>query len=127
MARALEPLDAMLRTVTEPHVGFFLPEIRRLRAQCLLRQGPASFDGAIREFEAAIATARHQQARTFELRAAIGLARAWAAHGTAGNGARHCGRSSGRSVTVMARMSWVLRERCWRGWGELSLLPWVRF
>jgi hypothetical protein len=64
-----------------PGVGFFLPEIQRLRAECLLRHDPSQFDEAIREFEAAIATAKQQQARVFWLSAAIGLSRAWAAKG----------------------------------------------
>ncbi len=79
IAQALEPLDMMLRTIKEPGVGFFLPEIHRLRAECLLRLDPANFDEAIREFETAIATAKQQQARVFWLRAAIALSRAWAA------------------------------------------------
>ena len=53
----------MILRTSEPGVGFFLPEIRRLRAECLLRHGPSHFDEAIREFETAIATARQQQAR----------------------------------------------------------------
>jgi predicted ATPase len=81
LARALEPLDMILRTIKEPGVGFFLPEIHRLRAECLLRLDTANFDEAAREFEVAIATARQQQARVFWLRAAIGLSRAWAARG----------------------------------------------
>jgi predicted ATPase len=79
VARALEPLDMILRTIKEPGVGFFLPELYRLRAECLLRHDPSQFDEAIREFEAAIATAKQQQARVFWLRAAIGLSRSWAA------------------------------------------------
>ncbi len=79
--QALEPLEAILRTVGEPGVGVFLPEIYRLRAECLLRLDPANFDEAIRGFETAIATARQQQARVFWLRAAIGLSRAWTARG----------------------------------------------
>jgi class 3 adenylate cyclase/tetratricopeptide (TPR) repeat protein len=82
VARALEPLDMTLRTFKEPGVGFFLPEIHRLRAECLLRLDPANFDEAVREFELAIATAKQQQARVFWLRAAIGLSRAWAAKGS---------------------------------------------
>jgi len=86
VARALEPLDMMLRTVTEPGVGVFLPEIHRLRAECLLRLDPANFDEAIREFETAITTAKQQQARVFWLRAAIDLSRAWAAMGASAQG-----------------------------------------
>ena len=79
--RAFEPLDAILRTIKEPGVGFFLPEIHRLRAECLLRLDPPDFDVAVAEFELAIATAKQQKARTFELRAAIGLSQACAAKG----------------------------------------------
>jgi hypothetical protein len=71
----------MLRTIKEPGVGFFLPEIHRLRAECLLRLDPSNFDEAVHEFEFAIATAKQQQARVFWLRAAMGLSRAWAAKG----------------------------------------------
>lgn len=77
VARGLEPLDMMLKSVKEPGVGVFLPEIYRLRAQCLLRLDPCNIDEAIRALEAAIATAKQQQARTFWLRAAIDISRAW--------------------------------------------------
>jgi class 3 adenylate cyclase/tetratricopeptide (TPR) repeat protein len=79
--RAIGPLDAILNTVNEPGVGFFLPEIHRLRAECLLRFDPPNFDEAVREFEMAITAAKQQRSRAFELQAAIGLARAWAAQG----------------------------------------------
>ena len=52
-----------------------------MRAECLLRLDPPDFDVAVSEFEIAIATAKQQQARTFQLRAAIGLSQAWAAKG----------------------------------------------
>ena len=76
-AQALEPLDATLNAVKEPDVGFYLPEIHRLRGECLLRLGAANFDEAVSDIEAAIALAKQQQARAFQLRAAISLARAW--------------------------------------------------
>jgi predicted ATPase len=85
-ARALEPLDAILKTIKEPGVGFFLPEIHRLRAECLLRIDPSNFDVAIRELELAIATAKQQQARVFWLRAAISLARVWTDKGMQNKG-----------------------------------------
>ena len=71
----------ILRTIKEPGVGFFLPEIQRLRAECLLRLDSANFDEAVGELEAAIVTAKQQQARVFWLRAAIGLSRVWASRG----------------------------------------------
>ena len=80
-ARALESLDMILKTVKEPGVGFFLPEIYRQRAECMLRIDPKNVDETIRELEVAIVTAKQQQARVFWLRAAIDLSRAWAAKG----------------------------------------------
>jgi class 3 adenylate cyclase/tetratricopeptide (TPR) repeat protein len=77
LARALEPLDAILKTIREPGVGFFLPEVHRLRAECLLLMDPTNFEVAIRELELAIATGKQQQARLFWLRAAISLSRVW--------------------------------------------------
>jgi class 3 adenylate cyclase/tetratricopeptide (TPR) repeat protein len=87
VARALEPLDLILRTVQEPGVGAFLPEIYRLRAECFLQLDPRSFDETVREFDTAIATAKQQEARVFWLRAAISLFRAWAQRGMPERGA----------------------------------------
>jgi hypothetical protein len=74
--RALEPLEAILGAVKEPGVGVFIPEIHRLRGECLLRLRPANLDEAMRELQTAVATAGQQQARALQLRAAISLARA---------------------------------------------------
>ena len=74
---ALELLDQVLGTVTEPGVGFYLPEIHRLRTECLLRLDQTNFDKAEREFELAIEVARQKQAQAFQLTAAIALARVW--------------------------------------------------
>jgi class 3 adenylate cyclase/tetratricopeptide (TPR) repeat protein len=84
-AQALEPLDIMLKAVKEPGVGLFLPELYRLRAQCLLRLDPSNFEEAADVLEAAIATAKQQQARTFWLRAAIDLSHVWTAKGAPEN------------------------------------------
>jgi predicted ATPase len=85
-AKALELLDNVLKTVREPGVGMYVPEIHRLRGECLLRLGGGNFDQAIREFETAIAAAKRQHARAFQLTAAISLAQAWAAAGRPENG-----------------------------------------
>ena len=73
--RALELLELVASLFTEPEVGIFLPEVQRLRAECLLRLGPAHVDEAAREFETAIATARQQHAHLYHLRAAVSLAK----------------------------------------------------
>ena len=86
-ARAIEPLDTILSTVKEPGAGFFLPEIHRLRGECLLQIDGGSFDGAVREFETAIAIAKQQQEHVFRLRAAISLAQVYKAAGMPEKGA----------------------------------------
>ncbi|MBM4263804.1 MAG: hypothetical protein FJ145_20585 [Deltaproteobacteria bacterium] len=86
-ARALELLDGVLLTVKEPGVGLYLPEIHRLRGECSLRVAQPNFDEAVRDFEAAIETAKLQQARGFQLLAAISLAHAWSSVGRSEKGA----------------------------------------
>jgi len=80
-AQALGLLNSLPKA-EEAGVGFFLPEIHRLRGECLVGLGTADYDAAIHEFNAAIATAKRQQARVFQLRAAMGLAHAWQAAGS---------------------------------------------
>jgi predicted ATPase len=84
-AQSLELCDSILQTVSEPGVGLYVPEIHRLRGECLLRLD-RDFDAAVRELETAIATAKQQQARICQLAAAVSLARAWAAAGRPENG-----------------------------------------
>lgn len=84
--QALELLDRTLNTLREPGIGFYVPEMHRLRGECLLRLGSERFDEAIGEFETSIGIAAPQQAHAFELRAAIALARAWAAAGQPSRG-----------------------------------------
>ncbi len=80
-AQALELLNDVLKRVKEPNVGLYLPEIHRLRGECLLRLDPTAIDDAVPEFETAIEIAEEQQARIFQLAAAVSLARATAAAG----------------------------------------------
>ncbi len=84
-AQALELLDDIIKTVREPGVGIYVPEIHRLRGECLLRLHSGDFSAAIREFETAIVTAKRQQARIFQLAAAFSLAQASADAGRAEN------------------------------------------
>ena len=85
-AQALDLLDTILKAVKEPGVAFYLPEIQRLRGECLLRLDPPNVDAAVRQFEEAIATATKQQARAFQLRAAMSLAGASTAADQTRNG-----------------------------------------
>ncbi len=79
--QAIELLDPILETVREPGVGFYLPEIRRLRGEALLQLGDGQTAAAASEFESAIAIAKQQRSQLFQLRAALSLARLWAARG----------------------------------------------
>jgi tetratricopeptide (TPR) repeat protein len=85
---ALELLDGVLKTESEPGVGLYVPEIHRLRGECLLRLAPGDL-AAVRELEAAIAAAKQQQAHAFRLAAAVSLARAWAVAGRPEHGIAH--------------------------------------
>jgi predicted ATPase len=85
-APALELLDDILKTVREPGIGIYVPEIHRLRGESLLRLDTSRLDEAVQEFEMAIRTAKKQGARIFQLAAALSLARASAAAGRPANG-----------------------------------------
>ncbi|HKE38519.1 MAG TPA: hypothetical protein VKG21_01660, partial [Casimicrobiaceae bacterium] len=51
--------------------------LHRIRGEILLKRDPANTSPAEKAFLTAIAIAQHQKARTFELRAAMSLARLW--------------------------------------------------
>jgi predicted ATPase len=70
LAEALEALAASGR-------GDLLTEVYRLQGEFLLRQAPANVPQAEACFQQALAVARRQQARSWELRAAMSLSRLW--------------------------------------------------
>ena len=67
-------LDRAIAAVDEPGIGFYLPEIYRLRGECLLALDRANKDEANRAFAAARNIARRQGAIIFERRAETSLA-----------------------------------------------------
>jgi predicted ATPase/class 3 adenylate cyclase len=73
---AIKLLEPILRTAEKSNVGYYLPEVYRLRGECLLQQGTENFDAAVRDFEIAIGAAKQQHAHLFQLHAAMSLARA---------------------------------------------------
>jgi predicted ATPase len=83
-ADALELIDAILPTFAEPGVGFYLPELHRLRGESMLRLDPSRRDEAVRDLQTAIAFATGQNALLFRLRAAVSLARAEDRAGSSG-------------------------------------------
>jgi class 3 adenylate cyclase/predicted ATPase len=73
-ADALAHLDRAIATVEEPGVGFYLPELHRLRGECLLSLNRRNKAEAWQAFTTARGDARRQGATLFEQRAAARLA-----------------------------------------------------
>jgi tetratricopeptide (TPR) repeat protein len=72
-ADGLTHLDRALSGVDEPGVGFYLPEIYRLRGECLLALGRDNKDEARSAFTTACNIAKQQGAVILERRAAVSL------------------------------------------------------
>jgi class 3 adenylate cyclase/tetratricopeptide (TPR) repeat protein len=73
-ADGLTLLDRAVAGIDEPGVGFYLPEIYRLRGECLLALSRDNKDAARQAFATARDIARRQGAVIFERRAAASLA-----------------------------------------------------
>jgi predicted ATPase len=74
VAEALRAFEASGR-------GDLLAEAHRLQGELLLAQTGTNADEAAACFQEALALARHQQAKSWELRAAISLGRLWRQQG----------------------------------------------
>jgi tetratricopeptide (TPR) repeat protein len=72
-ADALSHLDRAIAGIDEPGVGFYVPEIYRLRGECLLALGRGNKDEARRAFATARDSARRQGAIVFACRAEAAL------------------------------------------------------
>jgi predicted ATPase len=77
----LQLLDEALERVTKTGERWFEAELHRLRGEALLRATTAESSEAEACFRKAIDVARGQNARWWELRAAVSLARMWAKRG----------------------------------------------
>ena len=73
-ADGLALLDRALAAMNEPGVGFYLPEIYRLRGACLLALDRHNIDEARHIFRMARDIANRQSAIIFERRAEVSLA-----------------------------------------------------
>jgi predicted ATPase len=73
-ADGLAHLDRAIAAIDEPGVGFYLPEIYRLRGKCLLALGRDHAEQARQAFVTARDVARQQGAVIFERRAEASLA-----------------------------------------------------
>jgi len=72
-ADGLAHLDRAVAGIDEPGIGFYLPEIYRLRGECLLALGRDNKDEARSAFATARDIAKQQGAVIFERRAEASL------------------------------------------------------
>jgi class 3 adenylate cyclase len=79
-------LDQTLDTVKEPGVGLYLPEVHRLRGECLMLLDAGNHDPAQRALDMALEIAHRQGAYLLQLRAAASRARLSASAGRPGTG-----------------------------------------
>jgi predicted ATPase/ABC-type transport system involved in cytochrome c biogenesis ATPase subunit len=75
----LRRLDAALAELERTEQRWYEAEMHRIRAEILLKRDPANTAVAERSLQAAIAIAQSQKARSFELRAALFLAKLYRA------------------------------------------------
>jgi predicted ATPase len=115
-ARALAILDEALATSERIGHRTFDAELHRVRGEMLLRRDPANPAPAEEALQAAIAVAKQQTTRSFELRAALSLAKLY--QSTARPAEAHAvlapaleGFSPTPEMPEIAR-----RGRCWRRW-----------
>jgi class 3 adenylate cyclase/predicted ATPase len=73
--RALATLNEALETCDRTGHRSFEAELHRVRGKTLLKRDPHSLAPAAEAFQSAIATAGHQGARSFELRASLSMAK----------------------------------------------------
>jgi len=84
-AAARQAVDEALAAASMNGASMHVAELHRLHAELLLySQPPATTDAEV-AFKRAIAIARHQQARLWQLRATLGLARLWRQQGDEGS------------------------------------------
>ena len=75
----LRRLDLALAELKRTEQRWYEAEMHRIRAGILLRRDPADTAAAERSLQTAIAVAQSQKARSFELRAALSLAKLYRA------------------------------------------------
>ena len=79
VAAALRRLDDALADLGRTEQHWYEAETHRIRAGILLKRDPANTAAAEQSLQAAIAIAQSQKARSFELRAALALAKLYRA------------------------------------------------
>ena len=81
ITEGLMALAEALATLDQSDMRLWEAELYRLRGELLLQQTVPQAEEAAGYFKQALAVARHQQARSWELRAAMSLARLWQQQG----------------------------------------------
>ena len=81
----LATIDAQFAIVAETGEHWLLAEMHRMRGALLLKRDPAKTAPAEEAFLTAVAIARQQKARSFELRAALALAKLYQSSGRPAN------------------------------------------
>ncbi len=81
LGAAESSLERAFEIVKETGEGWAEPEVHRVKAEAILRKPAADIPAAQRRFEEAVAIARKQRAKWWELRATVGLARLLANQG----------------------------------------------
>jgi class 3 adenylate cyclase/tetratricopeptide (TPR) repeat protein len=71
---ALTVLRWALDTLTEPGIGFYVPELYRLQGVCLLRLDSHNQEEALSSLQMAVDIAKQQKALLYQLKAAIDMA-----------------------------------------------------
>jgi adenylate cyclase len=84
-AAARQAVDEALTAASMNGASMHVAELHRLHAELLLHSQPPATTDAEVAFKRAIAIARHQQARLWQLRATLGLARLWRQQGDEGS------------------------------------------
>ncbi len=81
VSNALTLLHSAIETLTEPGIGFCVPELYRLQGMCLLRLDSRNGEEAMTSLQTAVGIAKQQRALLFQLKAAINMAEAAASIG----------------------------------------------
>ena len=85
-AQALIVLDEAFAYAERSGERFYVPELLRLKGECLLRSATPKFRSGEQCLREAVDTAQRQQARSWALRATVSLARMWHEQGRSAEG-----------------------------------------
>jgi len=123
-AAARQAVDEALTAASRNGAGTHDAELHRLHAELLVHSQPAAKVDAEVAFHRAIAIARHQQARWWQLRATLGLARLWRRRGDEERARTLLSEIYGSftegfdTIDLQAAQAFLRRSRASRGWRD---------